>query len=449
MSNGKSAAAAAPATPPAAETARNTLTITDNRTGKSYEVPISDGTIRAIDLRQIKETPDEFGLMTYDPAFMNTANCRSAITFIDGDKGILEYRGYPIEQLAEESTYLETAYLLLNGRLPTQPALDEWTYNVTHHTILHENIKKFMDGFRYNSHPMGMLISTVAALSTFYPEAKDIDDPPTRKKQIFRLIAKIPTLAAFVYRHITGMPYVYPDNDLSYTGNFLHMIFKMTEVRYKPNPVLERALDLLFILHADHEQNCSTAVMRGIGSSHPDPYSAVAGAAAALYGPLHGGANEAVVRMLEEIGSVRNIPEFIKKVKSGEGVRLMGFGHRVYKNYDPRARIIKRVADEVFEVTGRSPLLDVALELEKIALNDEYFIKRKLYPNVDFYSGLIYQAMRFPLDMFVVMFAIPRVSGWLAQWEEMLEDPDQKIARPRQIYVGPERRDYIPVSKRS
>jgi citrate synthase len=425
-----------------------TLSIVDNRTGKSYEIPIVDGTIRAMDLRQIKTGPGDFGLMTYDPAFMNTAVCRSAITYIDGDKGILEYRGYPIEQLAEQSTYLETAYLLLNGRLPAQPELDEWTYNVTHHTILHENVKKFMDGFRYDSHPMGMLISTVAALSTFYPEAKDIHDPVTRKKQTFRLIAKMPTLAAFAYRHITGMPYAYPDNDLSYTGNFLNMMFKMTEGRYRPNPKLERALDVLFILHADHEQNCSTAVMRSVGSSDPDPYSAVAAAAAALYGPLHGGANEAVVRMLNEIGSVQNVAQFIKKVKSSEGVRLMGFGHRVYKNYDPRAKIIKHIADEVFEVTGKNPLLEVALELERIALEDEYFVKRKLYPNVDFYSGLIYEALRFPTDMFVVLFAIPRVSGWLAQWEEMLEDPDQKIARPRQIYVGPQRRDYVPVSQR-
>ena len=450
MSNVKSVGTpdAASAAKERSQTSRETLTVTDNRTGKSYELPITDGTIRAVDLRQIKAGADDFGLMTYDPALMNTAVCRSSITFIDGDKGILEYRGYPIEQLAEHSTYLETAYLLLNGELPTRGQLEEWTFNITHHTILHENVKKFMDGFRYNAHPMGMLISTVAALSTFYPDAKTIDDPAIRRKQVFRLIAKIPTLAAFAYRHIIGMPYAYPDNDLSYPANFLNMMFKMTESKYRPNPVLEHALDVLFILHADHEQNCSTAVMRSIGSSGPDPYSCVAGAAAALYGPLHGGANEAVVRMLTEIGSVKNVPEFIKRVKSGEGVKLMGFGHRVYKNYDPRAKIIKKVADEVFEVTGKNPLLEIALELERIALEDDYFVKRKLYPNVDFYSGLIYQAMRFPLDLFVVMFAIPRVSGWLAQWEEMLEDPDQKIARPRQIYIGPHRRNYIPIEQR-
>ncbi|HEY5611104.1 MAG TPA: citrate synthase [Thermoanaerobaculia bacterium] len=426
---------------------QQTLTITDNRTGKTYEVPISEGTIKAIDLRQIRVDGDDFGMMTYDPAYMNTASCRSAITFIDGDEGILEYRGYPIEQLAEFSNYLETAYLLLYGRLPTQPELDDWTFNILHHTILHESIKKFMDGFRYNAHPMGMLISTCAALSTFYPEAKEIDDAQTRQKQIYRLIAKMPTLAAFCYRHITGMPYSYPDNDLTYAGNFLNMMYKMTELRYRPNPALERALDVLFILHADHEQNCSTSVMRSIGSSRVDPYSAVAGAAAALYGPLHGGANEAVIRMLQEIGSVQNVPGFIKRVKEGE-VKLMGFGHRVYKNYDPRAKIIKQVAYEVFEETGKNPLLDIALELERIALEDDYFVKRKLYPNVDFYSGLIYQAMQFPLDMFPVLFAIPRVSGWLAQWQEMLQDADQKIARPRQIYTGAQRRDYVGVAAR-
>jgi len=425
------------------------LTITDNRTGKSYEVPVSEGTIKALDLRQIKVEDDDFGLMTYDPAFMNTASCKSTITFIDGDKGILEYRGYPIEQLAEHSTYLETAYLLLNGRLPTQPELDDWTMNVTHHTIIHENIKKFIDGFRYDASPMGMLISTVAALSTFYPEAKNIKDAAIRQKQIFRLIAKMPTLAAFAYRHIIGMPFSYPDNDMSYPGNLLNMMFKMTELKYRPNATLEHALDVLFILHADHEQNCSTSAMRGVGSSEVDPYSAVAAAAAALYGPLHGGANEAVLRMLTEIGSIKNVPEFIKKVKSGSDVRLMGFGHRVYKNYDPRAKIIKRVADEVFEVTGKNPLLEIALELERIALEDEYFVKRRLYPNVDFYSGLIYQAMRFPVDMFPVLFAIPRVSGWLAQWQEMLEDPDQKISRPRQIYLGSKRRDYVSLADRT
>ena len=427
--------------------AKDTLTITDNRNGKSYEVPITDDTIKAIDLRQIRIKDDDFGMMTYDPAFMNTASCRSAITFIDGDKGILEYRGYPIEQLAEESTYIETAYLLIHGELPSPDELKEWNHSITHHTILHENIKKLLDSFRYDAHPMGMLISTVAALSTFYPEAKKIDVPGVRKKQMFRLIAKVITLAAFAHRHNVGMPYAYPDNDLSYTGNFLNMTYKMTEVRYQPDPVLERALDVLFILHADHEQNCSTSAMRAIGSSHVDPYSAVAGAAAALYGPLHGGANEAVIRMLTEIGSVSNVSSFIKSVKEGDR-KLMGFGHRVYKNYDPRAKIIKRIADSVFETTGKNPLLEIALELEKIALEDDYFVKRKLYPNVDFYSGLIYQAMRFPLDMFPVLFAIPRVSGWLAQWQEMLIDPDQKIARPRQIFIGEQRRDYVAIEKR-
>ncbi len=426
----------------------NNLTITDNRTGKKYEVPITDGTIRAIDLRQIKSDGDDFGLMTYDPAFMNTAACRSAITFIDGDKGILEYRGYPIEQLAENSTYLETSYLLLNGDLPSKTELAAWTYDVTYHTFINENLKGLLDAFRYNAHPMGKLIATVAALGTFYPEAKNIHDPEGRRKQITRLIAKMITIAAFGYRHMMGQPYAYPDNDLSYSGNFLNMMFKTTEAKYVPNPALEHALDMLFILHADHEQNCSTSAMRAVGSSHVDPYSAVAAAAAALYGPLHGGANEEVIRMLTEIGSVNDVPAFIKKVKAGEGVRLMGFGHRVYKNYDPRAKIIKQVAYEVFEVAGKNPLLDIALELERIALEDDYFIKRKLYPNVDFYSGLIYQSMKFPMDMFPVLFAIPRVSGWLAQWEEMLQDTDQKIARPRQIFVGSERRDYLPMEKR-
>ncbi len=421
---------------------RDTLTITDNRTGQTYEVEITDDTIRALDLRKIKVSEGDFGMMTYDPAYTNTASCRSSITYIDGEKGILEYRGYPIEQLAEQSTYLETAYLLLNGSLPTEKELEKWVLNVTHHTMIHENIKKFMDGFRYDAHPMGMLISTVAALSTFYPEAKNITDPLTRQTQITRLIAKMPTLAAFAYRHITGMRYSYPDNDLSYTGNFLNMMYKMTEAKYRPEPALERALDVLFILHADHEQNCSTSVMRSIGSSHPDPYSAVAGAAAALYGPLHGGANEAVIRMLTEIGSVNNVANFVERVKTGD-TRLMGFGHRVYKNYDPRAKIIKRIAYEVFEVTGKNPLLDIALELEKIALDDDYFVSRKLYPNVDFYSGLIYQAMGFPLAMFPVLFAIPRVSGWLAQWQEMLMDKDQKIARPRQIYTGEHGKEYV------
>jgi citrate synthase len=421
---------------------RDTLTITDNRTGKSYELDITDDTVRALELRQIKVREEDFGMMTYDPAYQNTAACRSAITFIDGDEGILEYRGYPIEQLAEHSSYLETAYLLLNGSLPTKEELDEWELSVTHHTMIHENIKKFMDGFRYDAHPMGMLISTVAALSTFYPEARNIDDAMTRQTQITRLIAKMPTLAAFAYRHITGMRYSYPDNDLSYAGNFLNMMFKMTEMKYRPEPALERALDVLFILHADHEQNCSTSAMRSIGSSRVDPYSAVAGAAAALFGPLHGGANEAVIRMLTEIGSVNNVQPFVDRVKSGE-TRLMGFGHRVYKNYDPRATMIKKIAYDVFEVTGTNPLLDIALELEKIALDDDYFVQRKLYPNVDFYSGLIYQAMRFPLAIFPVLFAIPRVSGWLAQWQEMLGDSEQKIARPRQIYTGERGREYV------
>ena len=425
----------------------DTLTITDNRTGKTYEVPITDDTIKATDLRKIKVHDDDFGMMTYDPAFMNTASCRSAITFIDGDKGILEYRGIPIEQLAEKSTYLETAYLLLNGELPNKTQLAQWTHDVTFHTMLNENLKTLLDAFRYNAHPMGRFISTMAALGTFYPEAKNIFDPECRQKQITRIIAKVITIAAFNYRHHVGMPYSYPDNDFSYPGNFLNMMFKMTEHKYEPNPALERALDILFILHADHEQNCSTSTMRVIGSSHADPYSAVAGAAAALYGPLHGGANEAVIHMLNEIGSIKNIPGFIEKVKAGEG-KLMGFGHRVYKNYDPRARIIKKAAYDVFEVTGKNPLLDIALELEKIALEDEYFVKRKLYPNVDFYSGLIYQALDVPMEMFTVMFAIPRVSGWLAQWQELLNDPDQKISRPRQIYTGSARRDYVPMEKR-
>src|SRR5450755_2706451 len=428
---------------------RDSLSITDNRTGRQYEVDIADGTIRATELRKIKVTDDDFGLMTYDPAFMNTAACRSAITFIDGDKGILEYRGYPIEQLAEKSTYLEVAYLLLNGELPTKAELDAWTHDVTFHTILNERLKSLLDAFRFDAHPMGRFMSTVAALGTFYPEAKNIFDIDCRHKQIVRIIAKVITIAAFNYRHRIGMPYAYPDNDLSYAGNFLNMMFRMTEYKYKPDPALERALDVLFILHADHEQNASTSVMRSVGSSHVDPYSAVAAAAAALYGPLHGGANEAVIHMLTEIGSVKNVPSFIDKVKAGEGVKLMGFGHRVYKNYDPRAKIIKKVADEVFDVTGRSPLLDIALELERIALHDDYFVKRKLYPNVDFYSGLIYQAMRIPMEMFTVLFSIARVSGWLAQWQEMLEDPDQKIARPRQIYTGSQRRDYKPMSSRA
>jgi citrate synthase len=425
----------------------DTLTITDNRTGKTYEVPIADGTIRATDLRQIRAGADDGGLATYDPAFMNTAACRSRITFIDGERGILEYRGYPIEQLAEKSTYLETAYLVIFGELPTEAQLQQWTREITFHTMLHENIKKLMDGYQYDAHPMGVFLSTVGAFSTFYPDAKKIFDEKSRLKQVHRLIAKVPTIAAYAYRHSIGRPYVYPDNDLSFTGNFLNMLFKMTELKYQPNPVLERALDVLFILHADHEQNCSTSAMRSIGSSHADPYSAMAGAAAALYGPLHGGANEAVLRMLNEIGSVANVPAFIKRVKGGEG-RLMGFGHRVYKSYDPRAKIIKQTADQVFEVTGKNPLLEIALELERIALQDDYFVTRKLYPNVDFYSGLIYQAMSFPVDMFPVLFAIPRTSGWIAQWEEMLLDPEQKIARPKQIYTGAKRRDYVALASR-
>ncbi len=425
----------------------DTLTITDNRTGKQYEIPISDGTIRATDLRQIKAGEDDHGVATYDPEFMNTSFCRSAITYIDGDRGILMYRGYPIEQLAEHSTYLETAYLIIFGELPTEQQLREWITQITLHTMLHENIKKLMEAFQYDAHPMGVLISTIAAFSTFYPDAKKIFDEQSRKKQIHRLIAKVPTIAAYAFRHSIGRPYNYPDNDLSFTGNFLNMLFRMTELKYKVNPALERALDVLFILHADHEQNCSTSAMRGIGSSQVDPYSAMAGAAAALYGPLHGGANEAVLRMLNEIGSMQNIPGFIKRVKGGEG-RLMGFGHRVYKSYDPRAKIIKQTADEVFAVTGRNPLLDIALELERIALQDEYFVSRRLYPNVDFYSGLIYQAMGFPVEMFPVLFAIPRTAGWIAQWEEMLLDPEQKIARPKQVYIGQTRRDYVARDRR-
>jgi citrate synthase len=426
-----------------------TLSIVDNRTGKKYELPIQDGTIRAMDLRQIKAGADDFGLMTYDPAFMNTANCRSSITYIDGEKGVLLYRGYPIEQLAEESDYLETAYLLLYGELPTAAQQKSFTHQITLHTMLHENVKKFMEGFRYDAHPMGIFLSTVGALSTFYPDARKIFEQDSRTTQTRRLIAKVPSIAAYAYRHIVGRPYIYPENDLSFTGNFLNMLFKMPAEKYQPNPVLARALDVLFILHADHEQNCSTSAMRGIGSSHVDPYSALAGAAAALYGPLHGGANEAVLRMLSEIGSVSKVPEFIKTVKSGEAnSRLMGFGHRVYKSYDPRAKVIKRIADMVFTITGKNPLLEIALELERIALQDDYFVTRKLYPNVDFYSGLIYQAMGFPVEMFPVLFAIPRTAGWIAQWEEMLLDSEQKIARPRQIYTGQERRDYVPREKR-
>lgn len=416
------------------------LTITDERTGKSYTLPIENGTVRAMELRKIKTDTDDFGLMSYDPALMNTASTKSTITFIDGNKGILEYRGYPVDQLAEKCNYLQVAYLILFGELPNDEQLAVWTHDITYHTFVHESIKTLMQAFRYDAHPMGMFISTVAALSTFYPEANKVDDAADRLAQIKRLIAKVPTIAAFSYRHNRGLPYVYPNNELSYTGNFLSMMFKIGEAKYTPNPTLERALDVLFILHADHEQNCSTNAMRAIGSSRVDPYSAMAGAAAALYGPLHGGANEAVLRMLSHIGDTRNIPEFIQQVKNGEG-KLMGFGHRIYKNYDPRARIIKRAAEDVFKVTGRNRLLDIALELERIALEDEYFISRKLYPNVDFYSGIIYQAMGLPVTMFPVMFAIPRTVGWLAQWQEMVTDPEQKIARPRQIFVGPRRRD--------
>jgi len=437
----------APANDKTGAARRESLTITDNRTGRQYEVPVQHDTIRAIDLRQIKVNEDDFGMMTYDPAYTNTASCISRITFIDGDKGILRYRGYPIEELAEKSTYLETAYLILHGELPTSTQLEDWTYHVTHHTFIHESIKKFLDGFHYDAHPMGMIISAVAALSTFYPDAKNIFDEDSRRKQTWRLIGKMPTLAAFTYRHSLGMPYAYPDNELSYPGNFLNMLFRTTELKYRPNPTLERALDVLFILHADHEQNCSTSAMRGVGSSHVDPYSAIAAATAALYGPLHGGANEAVLRMLLEIGSVNRVPDYIKQVKSGEK-KLMGFGHRVYKNYDPRAKIVKHIAYEVFDVMGRNPLIDIALECERIALEDDYFVKRKLYPNVDFYTGLIYQSMGFPMTMFPVLFAIPRASGWIAQWQEMLLDPEQKIARPRQIYLGSDERSYIPMDHR-
>ena len=427
--------------------ASETITITDNRTGKAYELPIQNGTVRASDLRKIKSGPEDFGLISYDPALSNTAVCTSRITFIDGDKGILRYRGYPVEQLAEKSTFLETAYLIIKGDLPNRAHLDAWTKNITKHTMIHENIKKFMDGFRYDAHPMGILVGTLGAMSTFYPDAKNIHDLESRRVQTRRIIAKIATIAAFAYRHSMGFPYVYPDNDLSYPGNFLSMLFRMTELKYKPNPVLERALDILFILHADHEQNCSSSACRSVGSSQVDPYSAVAAATAALYGPLHGGANEAVIRMPEEIGSVKNIPDFIRRVKAGEG-RLMGFGHRVYKNYDPRAKIIKKLAHEVFDVTGKNPLLDIALELERIALADDYFVSRKLYPNVDFYSGLIYQAMGFPMTMFPVLFAIPRSAGWMAQWAEMVNDPETRIVRPLQVYKGEEIRDYANMETR-
>ena len=426
---------------------KDTLTVTDNRTGQTYELPITHDTINAMDLRKIKVQDDDFGMLSYDPAFKNTASTISTITYIDGDKGILRYRGYPIEQLAANSNFLETAYLTLFGELPTESQYEEWEHTILHHTFVHENMKALMQGFRHDAHPMGMFISMVAAMSTFYPDCRNIMDETARMKQIVRLIAKVPTVAAFSYRHNRGLPYVYPDNDLSYTGNFLSMLDRMGQSNYTPDPILERALDVLFILHVDHEQNCGTAAMRVIGSSHTDPYTSMAGAAAALNGPLHGGANEAVLRMLLEIGDVKNVPEFIKGVKNRERL-LMGFGHRVYKNYDPRAKIIKNVADQVFEVTGKNPLLDIALELERIALEDEFFVERSLYPNVDFYSGIIYQAMRFPIAMFPVLFAIPRTVGWLAQWVEMLSDSEQKIARPRQVYLGADERDYVGMAAR-
>ncbi|MEM6955771.1 MAG: citrate synthase [Myxococcota bacterium] len=427
--------------------ASDSLTITDNRTGQTYEVPVSNGTISAMDLRQIKTSDDDFGLMSYDPAYKNTASTKSRITFIDGENGILRYRGYPIEQLAEQASFLEVSYLLYYGELPSKSELKEYQHEITHHTMVHENVRELVDAFRYDAHPMGILASMYAALSTFYPDAKNVRDAEVRKLQMHRLIAKTPTLAAYAYRHRRGLPYVYPDNDLSYAGNFLNMLFKMTEVKYQPNPIIEKALDVLFILHADHEQNCSASAMRSVGSSETDPFSATAAACAALYGPLHGGANEAVVRMLTEIGSVSNIKDYVAKAKGGE-VRLMGFGHRVYKNYDPRAKVIKKLAYQVFDEVGKNPLIDIAVELEKIALEDEYFVKRKLYPNVDFYSGLIYQSMGLPMDLFPVLFAIGRMPGWVSQWCEMLEDSEQKIARPRQIYLGEGHRDYRPLVER-
>jgi citrate synthase len=428
--------------------AQNTLTITDNRTGQAYTLPVENGTIRAMDLRKIKTGADDFGLMTYDPAYMNTASCRSSITYIDGDRGILRYRGYPIEVLAEHCTYLEVAYLILFGELPNEAELKDWVYEITHHTMLNETTKKFMEGFRYNAHPMAMLVSTVAALATVYPDAKHVLDPANRLLQIKRLIGKMPSIAAMSYRHNVGFPYIYPDNDLTYAENFMNMLWKMVEPKYVANPVIARALDILFILHADHEQNCSTNAMRAVGSSHADPYLATASAAAALSGPLHGGANEEVLHMLDEIGSKDNVPGYIRKIKEGKG-RLMGFGHRIYKNYDPRAKIIKWAADQVFEVTGRNDKLEIALELERIALEDDYFVQRKLYPNVDFYSGIMYQAMGFKPEMFTVLFAIPRTIGWLSQWNEMLNDPEQKIARPRQVWTGHETRDFVPIERRT
>jgi citrate synthase len=426
---------------------KETLTITDNRTGKQYELPVAEGTIKAADLRQIKIDDEDFGLMSYDPAYLNTASCRSAITFIDGDRGILRYRGYPIDQVAEKASFLETAFLLFEGELPSRAQLDKWEHDVRYHTYVHTNIIKFLEGFRYDAHPMGMLLGAVGALSTFYPDAKDIADPANRYLQRVRLMAKLPTIAAFAFRHSRGLPYVFPKNDLSYIGNFVNMTFEIGGV-HEPNPVLQRALEILLILHADHEQNCSTSAVRSVGSSHVDPFSAVSAGIAALYGPLHGGANEAVLQMLDEIGSKKNIPRFIEEVKAGKG-RLMGFGHRVYKSYDPRAKLIKKVAYDVFEQTGLNPMLEIALELERIALEDDYFIKRKLYPNVDFYSGLIYQAMGYPTDYFTVLFAIGRLPGWIAQWEEMLQDKEQKIARPRQIYSGHAERPFVPMAMRS
>ena len=426
---------------------QDTLTITDNRTGQTYTLPVENGTIRAMDLRKIKAGPEDFGLMTYDPAFMNTASCRSAITYIDGDRGILRYRGYPIEVLAEHCTFLEVAYLILFGELPTASQLKDWVFEITHHTMLHETTRKFMEGFRYNAHPMVMLVSTVAALSSVYPDSRNIHDPENRMLQTKRLIGKVPSIAAMSYRHMVGFPYVYPDNDLTYTENFMNMLWKMVEPKYAANPVIARALDILFILHADHEQNCSTNTMRAVGSAHTDPYLATASAAAALSGPLHGGANEEVLHMLDEIGSKDNVPAYVKKIKEGHG-KLMGFGHRVYKNYDPRAKIIKWAADRVFEVTGKNTRLEIALELERIALEDDYFVQRKLYPNVDFYSGIMYQAMGFKPEMFTVLFAIPRAAGWLAQWQELLTDPEQKIARPRQVWIGHETRKFVPIEER-
>lgn len=426
---------------------KNTLSVTDNRTSKTYELSIENDTIKATDLRQIRVKDEDFGMMSYDPAFGNTASCKSKVTFIDGEKGILRYRGYPIEELAKKSSFLEVAYLLIHGELPNKSQHDSWVHDITHHTYMHENIKKFMDGFRYDAHPMGMLLGTVGALSTFYPNAKDIFDTDVQKLEMRRLIAKMPTIAGFSYRQIMGLPYVYPDNELSYTGNFLSMMFKMTEAKYKPNPAIEKAIDVLFILHADHEQNCSTSAMRNVASSLPDPYSAAAAAIAALYGPLHGGANEAVLEMLADIGSVDKIPQYIERAKKGE-FRLMGFGHRVYKAYDPRAAIVKDIAHDVFEVTGKNPLLEIALELERIALEDDYFVRRRLYPNVDFYSGLIYQSIGLPTSMFTVLFAIARMAGWLAQWLELLNDPETRIARPRQVYLGEENRKYVAMNKR-